>query len=132
MGKNQTISEGQGQKEMKGFKTRYEDKQVYIILLLVTFAFLILSTPGYIFFIVNLLDDFTKSPKKYASHYLHTMVAQYLQLSNYGINFFLYVISGKKFRKDLLHIFRIGNLDKTSIFSSSRKTIRIDTEVQQA
>ena len=101
------------------------DKQIYLILLLVTFSFLILSTPGYVFYIINLLMDFTKTPKAFAGYYLFSNVAQKLNVTNYGINFFLYVISGKKFRTDLMNIFRVNNYkrnDETSNFSKTVET----------
>ena len=122
MGKKLNKSNGEGQKEMSSFKVKNDDKQVYVILLLVTFAFLIVTSPAFIFFVVNLLHDFTKTPKKFAGHYLFAMVAQYLQLSNYGINFFLYVISGQKFRNDLVNIFSFKKRKIKDNFSSDKNT----------
>ena len=90
-------------------KMKSNDKQIYLILLLVTFSFLILSTPGYVFYIINLLMDFTTTPKTFAGYYLFSNVAQKLNVTNYGINFFLYVISGKKFTTDLMNVFRPKN-----------------------
>ena len=87
-------------------KSKNPERQVYIILLLVTFSFLILTTPGYLFFIINLLGNFTTSPKMFAGYY-YSNVAQKLHVTNYGINFFLYVISRRKFRIDLLKVFRL-------------------------
>ena len=118
MGNKLNKSKGEGQKEKSSFKIKNDDKQVYVILLLVTFAFLIVTSPAFIFFVVNLLDDFTKTPKKLAGHYLFAMVAKYLQLSNYGINFFLYVISGQKFRNDLINIFSFKKGKIKNNFSS--------------
>ena len=37
--------------------------------------------------------------------YLYYNVAQKLHYTNHGINFFLYVISGQKFRNDLVRLF---------------------------
>ena len=83
------------------------ERQVYIILLLVTFSFLILTTLAYLFFIINLLGNFTTSPKGFAGYYLYSNIAQKLHVTNYGINFFLYVISGRTFRTDLLSVFSL-------------------------
>ena len=88
-------------------RSKNPERQVYVILLLVTFSFLILTTPAYLFFIINLLGNFTTSPKVFAGYYLYSNVAQKLHVTNYGINFFLYVISGRKFRVDLLKVFRL-------------------------
>ena len=79
--------------------------QVFIMLLLVTFAFLVLSSPGYIFFLFVMIVDFSKTPSLFATYYLFYHVAHKMHISNHGINFFLYVISGKKFRTDLRNIF---------------------------
>ena len=107
-------------------KPKNPEKQVYIILLLVTFSFLILTTPAYLFFIINLLGNFTTSPKVFAGYYLYSNVAQKLHVTNCGINFFLYVISGRKFRTDLLNVFRI--LKKPSN-TSSKSSSNPETEV---
>ena len=53
---------GQGQSQIKGSKLKTQDKQTYMILLLVTFGFLILNTPAYLFFLFVMIVDFTKSP----------------------------------------------------------------------
>ena len=87
-------------------KAKNSDAQVYAILLLVTFAFLILVTPGYIFFILNLVIDFTASPVIYSGFILFSSAAQKLVYTNHGINFFLYVISDQKFRRDLRRLFK--------------------------
>ena len=92
-------------------RRKSNDKQIYSILLLVTFAFLILCSPLYIFTILHysMLDNFLQTPKAFAAYNLLFNVAQKLSVTNYGINFFLYVISGKKFRTDLVNAFRIKN-----------------------
>ena len=56
----------------------------------------------------------------FAGYYLYSNVAQKLHVTNYGINFFLYVISGRKFRVDLLKVFRLQlNPPNMNIQSSS-------------
>ena len=104
----QSGNEGQGQSESKPKVTKMKtpDKQVYAILLLLTFGFLILTTPGYLLFLFIMVVDFRTSPKMFAGYYLFYNVAQKMHYTNHGINFFLYVISGQKFRTDLLNLFR--------------------------
>ena len=104
----QSGNEGQGQNESKTKATimKTSDKQVYAILLLVTFGFLVLTTPGYFLFLFVMVVDFTTSAKLFAGYYLFYNVAQKMHYTNHGINFFLYVISGQKFRTDLLNLFR--------------------------
>ena len=85
-------NEGQGQSESKTKVTKMKtsDKQVYAILLLVTFGFLILTTPGYLLFLFTMLVDFRTSPKMFAGYHLFYNIAQQLHFTNHGINFFFY------------------------------------------
>ena len=95
----------QGRGQSQGQKVKSSESQIYVILLLVTFAFLILSTPAYVFFLYAMFTDFHKSPMEFAGFYLYYNVAQKAQYTNHGINFFLYVLSGRKFRWDLVNLF---------------------------
>ena len=95
--------------------------QMFAILLLVTFAFLILTTPGFSLFLFGMLFDFLKTPKRFAGYYLFYHVAQKLHFTNYVINFFLYVISGNKFRTDLIGLFRTP--ERTKGYTVSIETI---------
>ena len=101
-----TESENQFQNEDKASRLKNSEKQIFILLLLVTFAFLILMTPTYILILYVNLVDYTESPKSFAYYYLIFNIGHKTYYTNYGINFFLYVISGHKFRSDLLSIFR--------------------------
>ena len=95
----------QGQGKIRG-QGKSSETQVFATLLLVTFAFLILTTPAYVFFLYVQFFDYTKSVQRLAGFHLFYHVAQKLQYTNYGINFFLYVISGEKFRVDLINLFK--------------------------
>ena len=86
-------------------RNKSSEIQIYAILLLVTFAFLILSTPAYCLFLFVMLIDFYKTPRMFALYYILYNIAHKMQFTNYGINFFLYVISGSKFRTDLRNLF---------------------------
>ena len=81
------------------------ESQMFAILLLVTFGFLILTTPGYLLFLFIMLVDFFKTTQLFAGYYLFYNIAHKLHTTNHGINFFLYVISGRKFRTDLSSLF---------------------------
>ena len=81
------------------------DKQIVIILLLVTFSYLALTTPGYVMLLLTMYVDFQTSPKAFADFFLLYNVSQKLYYTNNGINFLLYVISGQKFRQDLIGLF---------------------------
>ena len=88
-------------RESETSQRKSSDTQIFIMLLLVTFGFLILVTPAYVFFLYVILVDFLASPKAFAGYYLFHSVAQIGRFSNHGVNFFFYVISGEKFRTDL-------------------------------
>ena len=91
------------------------ERQIFIILLLVTFSFLILTTPGYIFFLLNVLFDTTNSPQLKASFALYYSIGQKLWYTNNGINFFLYILSGTKFRNDFKNILQCQGRSKNQL-----------------
>ena len=118
-------NKGQGQST----KMKNSEKQVFAILLLVTFGFLILSTPMYVYFALNLFIYFTVSPQIFAAHHLFTSIAQKLHFTNHGINFFFYVISGQKFRTDLIKLFK--REAESSYQTGTLFSISNDTESRQ-
>ena len=68
--------------------------------------------------------NYTKSAKGIAEYFLFYNVAQKLYYTNNGINFFLYVMSGTKFRTDLIGLF--GKITKSqNNLSRSMSTIEI-------
>ena len=105
--KSTSKSDDQVDKEGGTSKTKNAEMQIFVILLLVTFAFLILTTPGYMMLLYVMLVDQTKTPKTFAGYYLFYNIGQTTYYTNNAINFFLYVISGQKFRTDLCNLFRI-------------------------
>ena len=93
-------------------RNKGSELQVFALLLLVTFTFLILSTPAYCLFLFVMLIDFQKTPKMFALYYLLYNIAHKMSFTSYGINFFLYVISGNKFRTDLRNLFLLNRTTK--------------------
>ena len=83
---------------------KMSDTQIFIMLLIVTFWFLVLFTPAYTLFLYAILVDFQASPQAFAKYYLFYHIAQKLSFSNHGVNFLFYVISGEKFRTDLKNL----------------------------
>ena len=83
------------QRTMKGAEI-----QLTIMLLLVTTLFLILLCPTHVRYIYL---SFAKrdTPLNYANSLLIFQLTSKLYATNSGINFFLYCISGQKFRNDL-------------------------------
>ena len=103
-------------------KLRTSETQIFAILLLVTFGFLLLTTPAYAFFLYVKFVNYHISAEKFAEFYLFYNFAHKLFYTNYGINFFLYVISGKKFRSDLVKLFL-----KNSTATTSEKLVEKNT-----
>ena len=102
---SQVQGQSQGQGQGHGSNKSY-DKQVYLTLLSVTFSFLVLNTPVYTYaLIANIAGYKPKTPYSIAATFLFLEVAEKMVYTNYGINFFLYVISGPKFRNDLVTLF---------------------------
>ena len=79
------------------------EKQLTTMLLLVTTLFLILLLPTYIRFIYAAFVT-SNTPYKYAISMCIFELSYKLYVTNSSVNFFLYCISGKKFRKDLKEI----------------------------
>ena len=97
--------EGQGKNQDHSSKMKSSEKQIIIMLLLVTFGFLILMSPSYSMTLYTLFVDVSSSPELYAGFFLFLSIGQKTYFTNFGINFYLYVISGHKFRSDLLRLF---------------------------
>ena len=76
------------------------ENQLTIMLLLVTTLFLILLCPTYFRFIYLVFAS-RDTPLDYAKSMFIYQITAKLYISNSGINFFLYCISGQKFRNDL-------------------------------
>ena len=98
-------NEGQGQNQGHSSKMSNSEKQIILMLLLVTFRFLILMTPSYSMTLSTLFVDVSSSPELYAGFFHFLSIGQKTYFTNFGINFYLYVISGHKFRSDLLRLF---------------------------
>ena len=116
-------NQSQGQREKVGHQMKNAEKQLSITLLLITFGFIVLTTPAHLFTFYALLVK-NDSPRMFAGYYLFYHVSQKILLTNNGINFFLYIMSGQKFRTDLLKLFQCNreNIDNTSSYSGSVKS----------
>ena len=115
---------GQGEGEQAGQSTavrrqnkmKNTENQLTIMLLLVTTLFLVLMIPTYIRFVYTSFVT-RDTPAKYASLMLFYHISHKLYNTNNGINFFLYCISGQKFRNDLKELLscdrRAGQCNRT-------------------
>ena len=102
-------SKGQGQTT----KSQQSDKQIFILLLLVTFMFLILNTPvNIMIFYINYVKGNTAY--YHAGVHLFYHVAEKAYFTNHAVNLILYVLSSQKFRKDLLKLFQCSESSEMS------------------
>ena len=98
--------QGQDYDQGQPQKSRNPDNQITVTLLVVTFSFLALTTPAYSHLLYLVVVGMGSTPKGFATFYLFYHLGEKSFYTNYAINFFLYVISGKKFRTDLVNLFR--------------------------
>ena len=95
------------------------ENQLTTMLLLVTTLFLILLLPTYIRFIYSSFVS-SDTPHKFATSVFIAEISYKLYVTNSGINFFLYCVSGKKFRNDLKEIVCcMGRRNSTFVESST-------------
>ena len=117
----QNILQSTGQTEGQNLKTKQSEKQIITMLLLITFVFLTLSVPTRaLLFYLNFSRGST--PYYYAGYHLFYQVGEITYLTNHGINFFLYVMSGQKFKTDLRNLFMSKKTAKNESFGSGTGT----------
>ena len=104
--------------ERKKGTMKSAENQLTKMLLLVTTLFLILLIPTYLRFIYLTLVK-RDTPAKFAGSMLFYQTTYKLYHSNNGVNFFLYCISGQKFRNDLKEILHCAG--KSSLPSNADK-----------
>ena len=128
-----TAREGSGQgMDVRQKNMKNAENQLTIMLLLVTTLFLILLCPAYCRFIYLAFSK-QDTPFEYAKSMILYQVTAKLYTSNSGINFFLYCISGQKFRKDLKEILCCCDLSrpgrKNESQSSTTEMSSVDTNI---
>ena len=79
-------TESQGQGEGQTTRLKSSEKQMFVLLLLVNFAFLIFTIPPYSLSLYVNFVDYRKSPALLAGFYLFCSVGQKATYTNYGIN----------------------------------------------
>ena len=94
----------QGHNEGQTLKMKSTERQIYITLLLVTFGFLVLTTPSKITPLYVQGLGYGDTPRMFAVSYMFYHLSHKALHTNNGINFLFYVISGHKFRNDLIKL----------------------------
>lgn len=77
-----------------------KDTQLVIMLLTVTFALLILTAPKNLHYVIFLLVDYKQDAQIYAVFNLLYQVTVLMYYTNSAVNFYLYCLSGSKFRQE--------------------------------
>ncbi len=100
-------------------KSHNLERQLTIMLLAVSFAFLFLTLPLFIrYFLYTSINPRT-SAKAYALYHFLYNLSNKLYMTNNAVNFYLYAITGSKFRKDLMELFGCSKSCKSTNVSSS-------------
>ena len=94
----------QGQPQGSASKIKSAETQITVTLLVVTFSFLILTTPAYIILMLSILVEIGTTPRDFAMWFFLLVFGEKLFITNNAINFFLYVVSGHRFRADLVKL----------------------------
>ena len=117
------LDEGQGQVHSQG-QMKISERQIIIMLLLVTFGFITLTIPVNVMGILyQLCGIWAKLPRDMQAIYLFYNVGQKMYYMNFGINFFFYVMSGQKFRTDLVNLFKTKKKQPYEISTSNATSI---------
>ena len=99
-------NQGEGHNEGPSSKMKTSDMQIFAILLLVAFSFFVLSMPAFVTIMYVSNVELGDNPELIAKFHLVYNIGHKTHFTNNGINFFLYVISGHKFRSDLVKLFK--------------------------
>ena len=91
--------------EERAARRRNRDAQLTMALLSVATSFVILRLPYIICYEINLNKENMSREMKYATYAAYS-VSYLFAVANYAVNFFLYVISGVRFRMELLNMLR--------------------------
>ena len=104
------------------------ENQLTIMLLLVTSFFIILLCPTYFRFIYLVFAK-RETPLDYAKSMFIFQITGELYITNSGINFFLYCLSGKKFRDDLKETISCCGISHSSLSQRKGASLSNITEI---
>ena len=110
-------------------KNKSTEVQLTIMLILVSSLFVILLLPFEIREVYYSMVNKAETPKQYAIFTFVFDITYELYNANFGINFYLYFISGTKFRRDLLNLLGRKTRKHCSAMSSSTGSIETKTEI---
>ena len=117
------------QNQMRQKDKNNTEVQLTIMLILVSSLFVILLLPFEIREIYYTIFSRGSSPKEYVIFSFVFDVTYELYNVNFGINFYLYFISGTKFRQDLLNLLGVQSRKHGGTPSNSTESIGTRTEM---
>ena len=84
-----------------------KERNAIVILFLISFTFLMLVTPHFVHIaIFSIINRAATAPSRHTSYNLFFQVSRLLYSMNNACNFFLYCVSGTKFRSEVVALFR--------------------------
>ncbi len=105
------------------------ERQLSIMLLIVTVAFLLLTAPQYSRYILFTFLEYRHDPRLFGIANLFFHISNKLLWTNSAVNFFLYCVGGSKFRADLRMLF---GCQKPPTKSKSFSSLTSVTEIQSS
>ena len=105
---------------MTANKMKQVENQLTIMSVIIAVTFIILFLPSNVRFVVYQFVKVDATPTTYAGFYFFIHLSFRLYATNYGIHFFLYLLSGSKFRDDLKKLFGIKSKGNRNITDESR------------
>ena len=109
-------------------KNKSTEVQLTIMLILVSLVFIVLLLPFEMREIYYTIFSKAETPKQYAIFIFVFDVTYELYNANYGVNFYLYFVSGTKFRRDLLALLSIKSKQKPRTTNHPAASIEIRPE----
>lgn len=104
-----TVRSGRAQIESTSKQARRKSMERYwqftALLIIVTFAFVLLTLPACIYFVFFRNDLASKSQRNY--RFMIQILVNSIQFTSHAINFFLYCFSADSFRLELYNMFRM-------------------------
>lgn len=110
-------------------KQTKQHNQITVMLVTVSLVFTLLTLPNSVFFISRGYWDYQKSNYQIALHLLIYQLVFVLTDLNHAVNFYLYFLSGKKFRKHFISMLRCASNTTTTTRTTLTRSSRYQMSV---
>ena len=110
-----------------GHQKGAKNRQLTVMLLTVTFIYLLLTLPIALRIAIYFVLDKSATPHIYADYVLAVNATNKLAFSNSAVNFYLYCLGGPKFRQDLVKIFCAKKESEQRNMSQSQSITSVST-----